>query len=143
MTVNYDADLTSNYDIQFNAEGDIKTVESFETALLMSFFCERRAQSSEVLESHRRRGWIGNSSDFENGSKLWLYEQSRVTRSTLTAIETAVTNGLQWLVDDGLVVKIEVIAVLKNSNITLTITIERPNSKVDRRYYDLWQNTGL
>lgn len=141
MTVNYDADLTDDYDFQIDDDGDIKTIDSFETALLMSLFCERRAQASEVPDSHRRRGWIGNTGEFENGSKLWLYEQARVTRSTLIAIETAVYNGLQWLLDDNLAVNLEVSAELKNSNITITAIIERPNSKVERRYYDLWNST--
>jgi len=141
MTVNYDADLADDYDFQIDSDGDIKTKDSFETALLMSLFCERRALASEVPDSHRRRGWIGNSPDFENGSKLWLYEQARVTRTTLTAIETAVYNGLQWMVDDKLAVNLEVTAELKNSNITITAIIERPNSKVERRYYELWNNT--
>ncbi len=149
MTIpSYDAELTTvngYYDFQLNAEGDVQTKDFFDTALLYSLFGERRATISESPLPERRRGWIGNESfvDFENGSKLWLLSQARITRTTLNLVETAAQNALQWLVDDNLAVKVESEAVLNNGIIRLNITIERQNSKVERRYYDLWNNTGV
>ncbi len=147
MTVGYDADLLKTggvYDLQIDSDGDIKTTDFFDTALLMSLMCERRANSSEVYLSQHRRGWIGNESydDFENGSKVWLYEQARITRTTLNNIETSIFNGLKWLLDDKLVLNVEVSATLEDSKITAEITIERSQSNVEKRYFDLWDNTG-
>jgi len=138
-----DAVLTKNggvYDFTLDTAGQITVEEAVDTAILMSLFCERRANASEVPVSSQRRGWIGNESTpgFENGSKFWLYEQSRITRTTLNNIETAVRNGLQWFVDDGIATKITVTMELSG----LTVVIERPNSNVDKRYYELWNNTG-
>jgi len=77
------------------------------------------------------------------GSKLWLFEQARITRSTLAGIQKAVTNGLQWLIEDGYAISISAVASLSNSQITLTVTIERPNTKVEKRFFELWNNTGI
>lgn len=142
----YDAVLTEvngAYDISLAENGDILTRDSFETALLMSLWGERRAAASEMPVPELRRGWIGNESTpgWENGSKLWLYEQSRATRTVLNGIETAVANGLQWLVDDGLAIRVTVSARLTSGNISVLAEIERPNSTVERRYFDLWENT--
>ena len=141
----YDANLTDDYDFQLDGNGDILTADFFDTALLMSIFCERRAAESEIPPAQLRRGWIGNESNndgFENGSKLWLYEQSRVTRTTLQEIASVVQNGLQWFVDDGLAISINVSAKLQNNNIIIEVEIMRPNSTVDFRYFEFWSNTG-
>jgi len=136
---------TQLYDITIDADGDILTDDFFDTSLLYSLLGERRADPSEVTEPQLRRGWIGSEGkDFENGSKLWLFEQARVTRSNLNRIEDEARKALQWLVDDGLVVSVdEVTATVKSGKITLEIVIRRTRSKVERRFFILWQNTGL
>lgn len=136
---------TQLYDISLDADGDILTDDFFDTSLLMSLLGEKRADSSEVVEPQLRRGWIGNEDkDFENGSKLWLFEQARVTRSNLNRIEDEARKALQWLVDDGFAVSVdEVTATVKNGRVTLEIVIRRSRSQVDRRFFDLWQNTGI
>lgn len=133
-----------NFDLQIGADGDIVTADFFDTAILMSIFCERRATPSEVPESERRRGWIGNESTpgFEIGSKLWLYYQARVTRSILSGLESVILAGLQWMIDDGIAESIEVNAELSGGRVVVDIPTKRPSSKVERRYYDLWENTG-
>lgn len=140
-----DAVLDENYDFQLSPEGDILTEDFFDTAILMSLLAERRANASEVPESHRRGGWIGNESTpgFEIGSKLWLYYQSRVTRTVLTGVETAAINGLLWFIDDGIATSVEAVGKLSNGKIVLTVVITRPNSKVEKRYFELWNNTGV
>jgi len=135
----------NGFDFNIDSNGDIETENFFDTAILMSIFCERRATASEVPQSHQRRGWIGNEQGdgFEIGSKLWLFEQSRVTRSLLSDIEKVVFNSLSWLIDDNYAVNIEAKAELSDNTVTLTVTIETPSSKVEKRFYELWTNTGI
>jgi hypothetical protein len=92
-----------------------------------------------------RRGWIGNESTpgFEIGSKIWLYEQARLTRSILNGITTSVTQSLQWMIDDGYALSIKIETILTATGVGINIIIQRPNSKVENRYYDLWNNTGI
>jgi len=136
---------TQMHDISIDTNGDILTDDFFDTSLLYSLLGERRAAPSEVVEPQLRRGWIGNEGkDFENGSKLWLFEQARITRSNLNRIEDEARKSLQWLVDDGFAVSIdEVTSTVKNGKITLEIIIRRSRSRVERRFLDLWQNTGI
>lgn len=150
MAGDTDAVLTVNattqlYDISIDTDGDILTDDFFDTSLLYSIFGERRANESEVSESRLRRGWIGNEGkDFENGSKLWLFEQARVTQTNLNRIADEARKSLQWLVDDGFAVSIdEVNATVKNGKVTLEIVIRRSRSEVERRFFDLWKNTGI
>lgn len=136
---------TQLYDISIGADGDIVTDDFFDTSLLYSLLGERRADSSEVVEPQLRRGWIGSEGkDFENGSKLWLFEQARLTRTNLNRIEDEARKALQWMVDDGFVISVDqVTATNKNGKVVLEIVIRRSRSEVERRFFDLWQNTGL
>lgn len=134
------------WDISLDESGDILTEDFFDTAILVSLFAQRRASESEVLLSHLRRGWIGNESfenDFEIGSKIWLYEQARTTRDTMNGISAATSEGLQWFIDQGYATNIDVATVLVNGEVSLQIDISRPNSKVDRRFYSLWNASGV
>lgn len=135
---------TQLYDISFDTNGDILTDDFFDTSLLYSLLGERRADASEMTEPQLRRGWIGNEGkSFENGSKLWLFSQARITRTNLNRIEDEARKSLKWLVDDGFVVSVdEVTASAKNGTVTLVIVIRRSRSQVERRFFELWQNTG-
>lgn len=149
MTAKMDADLidigNGIYDIHIGVDGDIVTTDSFDSAILMSLLCERRASESEMPEADRRRGWIGNvGTGFEIGSKLWLFEQSRLTLSVVDSINDATKDCLQWLVDDNYASKIlKAEAVIESTKVGINITIQRPESKVENRYYSLWDNTGI
>ena len=139
------ADSTGLYDFSLDASGDILTEDFFDTSILMSLFCERRAIASEMPASHLRRGWIGNESTpgFEIGSKVWLYEQARLTRATLNGINSVIKEALQWMIDDNIALEVAASSTLsRNNSITVEVTITRPNSKVEKRYFELWENTG-
>ncbi len=134
------------YDISIGNNGDIRTQDFFDTAIMMSIFGERRANISEVLNPRLRKGWIGNESTpgFEIGSKVWLYEQSRLTRTVINGIENAARESLIWLVTDGFAASIDKVnATLSGTSVLLDITITRPNGKVEKRHFNLWENTGL
>lgn len=138
-----DAVLTDDFDIIIDENGDILTDDFFDTSILYSIFGERRASASEVVEPQLRRGWIGNDDDFENGSKVWLLSQARLTRSNLNRLESEIRSALQWLVDDGYAVAIGRITVdLNNGVVGAWVPIERSRDKVDRKFYTLWENTG-
>lgn len=137
---------TAKWDLTIDSTGDILTADFFDTALLMSLYTERRASESEVSESRFRRGWIGNESftdGFEIGSKIWLFEQSRLNRDTLNGITSAAIEGLQWFLNRGFAINLAVDTVLVQGIITLQIDIFRPNSKVDRRFFSLWDGSGV
>jgi phage gp46-like protein len=150
MTVGIDACLKQIagdlFDLDIGVDGDILSVDFFDSAIIVSLFAERRANESEVAVSRLRRGWIGNEStpDFEIGSKIWLFEQSRLTITVLNGIIIAARDALQWLVDDGFATAIKSVeAVITPNGINLEVVINRPNSEVDRRFFTLWDNTAI
>lgn len=131
------------YDMSIDENGDFTNGDFFDTSLLYSLFGERRASESEVPRSEKRGGWIGNEGkDFENGSKLWLFYQSRLTRTIMNAITDAAYNGFFYFIEDGLVQDIKATTVLVGGRIQLIVQIERFASQVETRYFDLWENTG-
>lgn|SRR5512139_3921855 len=136
-------DANRHYDFSLDAAGDIATADQLDTALLMSLFCERRASASEVPHPQLRRGWIGNEgTDFELGSKLWLYEQARLTRTTLNSLETEVMAGLQWLVTDGIALRVTTTVSATSAGAQVQVGLHRPNSEVVNNFYLLWEGTG-
>lgn len=138
-------EVSGVYDFSLKANGDIASEEFFDTATLMSLYCERRATPSEVPISKNRRGWIGNESTpgFEIGSKLWLLDQSKLTRTVLNEASSYAETSLKWMVGDGYALSVSASARLdKNNTVSIDVVLERPNSSIERRNYKLWENTG-
>ena len=140
-----DRDDRGLFDLTINDDGDFTTTQGFDSALVMSLGCERRADASEVLRPELRRGWWGNELNddgFEIGSKLWLLDQARLTQETMNAAIDYTKRGLQWLIDGGHLDTVEVTGRFTNSGILLTINLERSNSITESVSYELWERTN-
>lgn len=131
-------------DIVLDDEGDILTDNFLDTSLIRSVFAERRAAKDEVADPQMRRGWIGNEGkDFEDGSKVWLYEQARLNSKTLNGVKSEIENGLLWLLDDRVALDFEVVlGVGDDLEMTAEIKIQRDESRVDNFFFVLFENTG-
>jgi phage gp46-like protein len=132
------------FDIVIDEQGDILTDNFLDTSLLRSIYAERRASESEMLVPEQRRGWIGNvEKDFEDGSKVWLFEQARLDLQTINGIKSEIENGLEWLLDDEVAIDFEVdVIVTDNLTLTANIKIQRSSSKVDNQFFPLFENSG-
>jgi len=156
---------TCLYDLVIEQDGDFKKTNSFITALILSFFCERRASVSEIPEVYRRRGWIGNINRLvEYGSKLWLLEQQRLTNETVNKARTYIEQALEWLVEFDYLSQVTVTSSkdidvirenfvasdcigvnlerdLENQALIAQIVLTIGGSEELRRNIILWQNT--
>ncbi|MGD8499277.1 MAG: phage GP46 family protein, partial [Phycisphaerales bacterium] len=116
------------FDIALDENGDLLADYGFETTLRLSAFGRRRATEGEVPEPRYRGGWIGNLlSDipgFEEGSKLWLLKQARLTTETANAAKSYLEEALEWLVEDGLARSVEISTEASNGTLTALITID-------------------
>lgn len=139
-------DGTFLFDIALGEDGDLLTVNNFNTALNMSLFCERRASAAEEEVPQLRRGWIGNEANdvegFEMGSKLWLLMQSRLDQNILNEAIDYTQQCLEWFIDDKLLKSVTVTGSRTSDKLTLNITLFRFNDRADTFLFTLWNNTG-
>ena len=123
-------------DIGF-VNGDIETTRDLETAVLLSIFCERRADSSEVPIAKYRRGWVGNILMFDSldemGSKLWLLSQARATANNLSRAEKFIAEALEWMIKTGKIRNISVSVNYLTGNI-MNISIKLMTFKETLEY---------
>lgn len=111
------------YDISLSGN-QIASVETMETAIIVSIFTDGRADASQVPDPLSRRGWIGDAiSEVRRkiGSTLWLYSQARMTSKTVAAIKDAANEALRWFIDDEKADDITVSVTPGLSKVTLLI----------------------
>ena len=130
--------------LSLTPEGDFEMEDSFDTPLYYSIYGRQRASESEVPISTQREGWLGNvGADFENGSKLWLYKQARVTRTNLNNMSVEAYKSVEWLVTLGYLKDIKTTVSYRNGAVILEIVLYRFNSKSESKFYTIWENTGV
>ena len=103
-------DLTQEFDFVYN-NGDLLREEGLETAVLISLFTDRRAnEDDELINAGEYRGWWGDllSEDDQIGSRLWLIKGQKATQSNVILAKEYIQEALQWMLDDGVVAKIDV-----------------------------------
>jgi phage gp46-like protein len=125
--------------------GDFTTTKGLDSALLMSLFVNKRADSSEVPTVSKQQGWwgntIGNYANYEIGSKLWLLDQARHTNTTLNLAKTYTYDGLSWLMTDQLADRIVVSDNFANNNLAINVIIYKSQNIISSTAYTLWNNT--
>jgi phage gp46-like protein len=91
---------------QLAAGGDLQT------AILISIFSDRAANPDDVIPdgSGDPRGWVGDlDQDYPIGSRLWLLSRAKQTGETLARAQDYIAEALQWLIDDGVVAKFDIL----------------------------------
>jgi phage gp46-like protein len=116
--------------------GDLQTDEGLETAVLISLFTDKRASNDDpILDPNHpedKRGWWGDQLEpFEEGdeigSKIWLLSRSKTEKSIYLGLETYIRDALEWMVKDGVILKIEIAIERQNplpENNTLAFEIK-------------------
>ena len=137
-----DVTLDENFDIGYGEDGDFLTTRGFDTALKMSILCEQRADAEEVSVPRLRRGWIGNlDQSSPNGSKVWLYDQTRRVQSTLNGIRDAAQNGLEWIRENH-ADTVEVDVTFTTQGVLIKPHVAVGNMPVESVSIELWKFTG-
>jgi phage gp46-like protein len=129
------------YDIDIDDNGDFVLDYGFGTTIALTIFGEQRATEGEVPTPENRRGWMGNTlSDipgFEQGSRLWLLNQSRMKENTPASAKNYLTEALQWMIDDRLAKTIDINVVRSGPKLNAEIITDGESF-----YFDIWQNTN-
>jgi len=127
--------------------GDLSGDDLLGTAVIVSLFTWGRARPDDVLpdDSSGRMGWWGdNFAEFPGdkiGSRLWIYARSKLTPETILGIKDAVSEALQWMIEDKVAERIDVNAVRNGlDRLDLSVTIFQGNAnKREIRFDSLWE----
>jgi len=136
------------YDLELTDLGDITSADGYASQILVSIFGQRRAKSYEVGEPRYRRGWWGNTlyaDGHEDGSRLWLLEQSRLTQGILRLAEQYTLESLQWMRSDLDIKDIQATATAKLQNnapvVVLDIRLIRNTNESTSTTFTVWSST--
>lgn len=80
-------------------------------AVLISLFSWRRAEPGDVPKDQPLQGFWGDAlsgGGDKLGSRLWLLARAKITTETLNQAKDYCREALQWLIDDGVAVSIDV-----------------------------------
>lgn len=110
-------------------------------SVVISLFTWRRADPDDQADVPM--GWWGDTwpavQNDRIGSKLWLYQRSKLTNQLVNNIRTCIRDALQWMLDDGVVSRIDLdIRRTGISELTNSLTLWRRSGPVTLTFDDLW-----
>lgn len=115
IKLSWDDDILEG-DLLF-ADNDLTTDSGLETAIIISLFTDRHANNDDILpdpDNDNKRGWWGDLladvAKDQIGSRLWLLEREKTTIEVLQRAKEYGEEALQWLIDDLIASRVEVIA---------------------------------
>ncbi|EGT81790.1 hypothetical protein BES36_010405 [Haemophilus quentini] len=124
-----------------DGEGDVVSLDSalltddsLTNAIVISLFTDARVDN--------QRGWWGN--DFnqneerqvEMGSRLWTLARSKQLADVLEDAQAYAEQALQWLIDDGHALAIDVMATNpEQSVLLLSVVVTLPNGQTEQRTF--------
>lgn len=128
------------------AQLGLTSPEPLVRAVVISLFTWRRAQHDDDLPANQRMGWWGDSfapvDGDRIGSRLWLLSRAKLVPETAARAQEYATEALQWLIDDGVAAKVEVVAERQGlSTLALAVRIYKTGAAVplDIRFTDVWE----
>jgi len=114
-------------------KGELQADETLRSAVLVSLFTDQRCEDSELPACEKsKRGYFGDALyGDKTGSKLWLLNRSKVNADTLLKAKSYILDALNWLLEDGLVSKIEAICSFdKNKTLKINITLTQKDGNL-------------
>lgn len=132
-------------------DNDLVTDNGLQTAVLLSLFTDRRAESGDILPDNEtdRRGWWADAHPVIEGdrfgSRLWLLARSKESQTVLNRAKEYAQESLQWLVDDKVADKVVVSAEVPRTGVLgLVVQVYRPTvDPVTFRFNYAWESESL
>lgn len=115
-------------------DSDLASDRGLTTAVLLSLFTDRRAETDDKPPSgdvRDRRGWWADQFAVVEadriGSRLWMLDRSKLTNETKLRAEEYVREALAWMLEDRVVERIDVvIESLGRNGIAIGLGLQRP-----------------
>jgi phage gp46-like protein len=125
---------------------DLTTDDGLRGAVLLSLFCDRRADPGDAIPAGEsdRRGWWADEftggTDGRIGSRLWLLD-GRISIPSLRLAEQYAREALAWMVEEKAARSVSVEATQEGGQLVLSVAIVRPDGRDTRyRYGLLWDS---
>lgn len=147
------SDTTTVWDVA-NGRGDwqvsgaqLVTGNDLETAILISLFTDRMAEENDLIPdgTNDPRGWWGDAGEaVQIGSRLWLLDRAKQTQETLQRAYDYIVEALQWLIDDGVVAKFDVLVEWTRTSMlgAQVIAYKQDGSTVANSYSWVWNGVS-
>lgn len=119
--------------------------KSLESAVLVSLFSDRVADPADPLPpgDADRRGWYGDDQgDPLTGSRLWLLARAKHVPETAARARDYILESLQWLVDDGVVARVDCATWWAAANqLAAQVILNKPDgTALTMNFADLWSD---
>jgi phage gp46-like protein len=128
------------------AGGDLLLDGGLRTAVIISLFTDRRAETDDVLPEAGadRRGWWGDVQARDGrgriGSRLWLLKREKRTPETVARAREYAEEALAWLIEDRVARRVEVTTEITPEGwLAWSIVIERPEGPDRDRFDFVWK----
>lgn len=129
-------------------DSDLASDRGLMTAVLLSLFTDRRAETDDKPPSgddRDRRGWWADQfADVEGdriGSRLWLLDRAKSTNETKLRATEYVREALAWMIEDRVVSSIDVVIEVTKRDLLIAIGLQRPGrDPVTFRFAHTWNH---
>lgn len=126
-------------------DDDLASDEGMQTAVLLSFALDRRAEDSDTLptDDGDKRGWWGDEFAENQGDKIgsrrWLLARSKLTPAILPTVEAYDRESLEWLIEDQAAASIDLEYEIIGNRLDTSITVRRGDgTEVSAFYSHIW-----
>ncbi len=131
-------------DLELEA-GDLKTDEGLVSAVLVSLWSDARARADDTPPDggDDPRGYWGQETGDDYGSRLWLYDRSKRTVETANEVREAAATALRWLVAEEIAAEVRVETSRGGTlqEIRLDVEIVRGASRIWASLWDAVEGT--
>lgn len=120
------------------------TESAWRRAAVISLLTWRRAGADDALDDSERYGWWGDSfpsqTNDQIGSLLWQLRRRSLTAQTVQDATTYAREALQWMLDDGRVIDIDVTTTRGVDRLDMRIALVfRDGATLELSLDNLWQ----
>lgn len=129
-------------------DDDLASDRGLITAMLLSLFTDRRAETDDVPPSgdpNDRRGWWADQfSEVEGdkiGSRLWLLDRAKISNENKLRAREYVLEAWQWMLDDKVASAIDATVDQLVNGFVIGGSVQRPNGdRTSFRFSHVWDN---
>ncbi len=127
---------------------DLASDRGLMTAMVLSLFTDRRAETDDVPPSgdaRDRRGWWADQfavvQGDKFGSRLWLLDRSKRINETVLRADEYVREALAWMLEDRVVASIDVEIETTSNGLLFAVGLQRPGrDPVTYRFAHTWDH---